>query len=99
MTAQTAIPFNIQDPYWSETHPGMPCRIKHRLILVRHGESESNVELTTTGQTTEHTSIPLEVGVITDGQKTALNVVSVISLYNSDRKRNCQKGLNPSPLY
>ncbi len=32
----------------------MPCRIKHRLILVRHGESESNIELTSTGQTTEH---------------------------------------------
>ena len=53
-TAQSTIPFNIQDPYWSEVHPGMPCRIKHRLILVRHGESESNIELTSTGQTTEH---------------------------------------------
>ena len=71
-TAQSTIPFNIQDPYWSETHPGMPCRIKHRLILVRHGESESNVELTTTGQTTEHTSIPLEVGGRGDTPLTAL---------------------------
>lgn len=55
----TSIPFNIQDPYWSVVHPGMPCRIKHRLILVRHGESESNIELTTTGQTSEY---PRKVG-------------------------------------
>jgi broad specificity phosphatase PhoE len=73
MTATaTAMPFNIQDPYWSEVHPGMPCRIKHRLILVRHGESESNIELTSTGQTTEHTSIPLEVGGRGDTPLTAL---------------------------
>ena len=50
----TSMPFNIQDPYWSVVHPGMPCRIKHRLILVRHGESESNIELTTTGETSEN---------------------------------------------
>ena len=68
----SAMPFNIQDPYWSEVHPGMPCRIKHRLILVRHGESESNIELTKTGQTTEHTSIPLEVGGRGDTPLTAL---------------------------
>jgi len=53
MTAQ-AMPFNIQDPYWSKVHPGMPCRIKHRIILVRHGESESNIELMTSGQTSEY---------------------------------------------
>ena len=70
--AQATMPFNIQDPYWSEVHPGMPCRIKHRLILVRHGESESNIELTTTGQTTEHASIPLEVGGRGDTPLTAL---------------------------
>jgi broad specificity phosphatase PhoE len=70
--AQATMPFNIQDPYWSEVHPGMPCRIKHRLILVRHGESESNIELTTTGQTTEFTSIPLEVGGRGDTPLTAL---------------------------
>jgi broad specificity phosphatase PhoE len=73
MTATaTTMPFNIQDSYWSEVHPGMPCRIKHRLILVRHGESESNIELTSTGQTTEHTSIPLEVGGRGDTPLTAL---------------------------
>jgi broad specificity phosphatase PhoE len=49
----TTIPFDIKDPYWAKIHPGMMSRIKHRLILVRHGESESNVELTTTGLTTE----------------------------------------------
>lgn len=72
MTDQATMPFNIQDPYWSVVHPGMPCRIKHRLILVRHGESESNLELTTTGQTTEHASIPLEVGGRGDTPLTAL---------------------------
>jgi broad specificity phosphatase PhoE len=49
-----SIPFNIKDDYWSEIHPGMSSRIKHRLILVRHGESTSNAELTLTGQTTEY---------------------------------------------
>jgi broad specificity phosphatase PhoE len=48
------IPFNIKDKYWDNIHPGMMGRIKHRLILVRHGESTSNVELTTTGITTEY---------------------------------------------
>jgi broad specificity phosphatase PhoE len=72
--ATATMPFNIQDPYWSETHPGMPCRIKHRLILVRHGESESNVELTTTGQTSEFTSIPLKVGGRGDTPLTALGM-------------------------
>jgi broad specificity phosphatase PhoE len=52
----------------------MPCRIKHRLILVRHGESESNIELTTTGQTSEFTSIPLEVGGRGDTALTALGM-------------------------
>lgn len=47
------IPFDIKDPYWANIHPGMRSRIKHRLILVRHGESESNIELTTTGLTSE----------------------------------------------
>jgi phosphohistidine phosphatase SixA len=47
------IPFNIKDEYWNNIHPGMMSRIKHRLILVRHGESESNIELTTTGKTSE----------------------------------------------
>jgi broad specificity phosphatase PhoE len=47
------IPFDIKDAYWTKIHPGMRSRIKHRLILVRHGESESNIELTTTGLTTE----------------------------------------------
>lgn len=47
------IPFDIKDPYWDNIHPGMRSRIKHRLILVRHGESESNIELTTTGLTSE----------------------------------------------
>jgi broad specificity phosphatase PhoE len=60
--AASSMPFNIQDPYWNNVHPGMPSRIKHRLILVRHGESESNIELTTTGQTSEFTSIPHKVG-------------------------------------
>ena len=49
-----SIPFNIKDPYWNKKHPGMSERIIGRLIIVRHGESESNIELTTTGQTTEH---------------------------------------------
>jgi broad specificity phosphatase PhoE len=48
-----SIPFNIKDKYWDNIHPGMMKRIKHRLILVRHGESESNIELTTTGKTSE----------------------------------------------
>jgi broad specificity phosphatase PhoE len=48
-----SIPFNIKDKFWDVTHPGMMRRIKHRLILVRHGESESNIELTTTGKTSE----------------------------------------------
>jgi len=47
------IPFNIKDSYWSTVHPGMHGRIKHRIILVRHGESTSNLELTTTGKTVE----------------------------------------------
>ena len=47
------IPFDIKDKFWDNVHPGMMRRIKHRLILVRHGESESNIELTTTGKTSE----------------------------------------------
>ncbi len=54
MTSIQLPPFNIKDPYWNNTHPGMPYPIVERLILIRHGESESNIELTTTGQTTEH---------------------------------------------
>ena len=54
MSMSMSIPFNIKDDYWSEIHPGMSSRIKHRLILVRHGESTSNAELTLTGQTTEY---------------------------------------------
>ena len=53
-TKKEEIPFDINDKYWDTVHPGMPERIIHRLILVRHGESESNIELTTTGKTTEY---------------------------------------------
>jgi broad specificity phosphatase PhoE len=49
-----SIPFNILDKFWDNAHPGMMKRIKHRIILVRHGESESNVELMSTGKTTEY---------------------------------------------
>ena len=81
MTAQaeavSAMPFNIQDPYWSEVHPGMPCRIKHRLILVRHGESESNIELTTTGQTTEHS---IDTPLTALGQEQAEDVANFLEL-------------------
>lgn len=47
------IPFDIKDKYWDNIHPGMMTRFKHRIILIRHGESESNIELTTTGKTSE----------------------------------------------
>lgn len=76
-TASAVMPFNIQDPYWLNTHPGMPCRIKHRLILVRHGESESNVELTTTGQTTEFAIDPSLTAL---GQEQAQDVVDFLEL-------------------
>ena len=48
-----SMPFDIKDAYWDNIHPGMMRRIKHRLIIIRHGESESNIELTTTGKTSE----------------------------------------------
>ena len=73
----TAMPFNIQDPYWSQVHPGMPCRIKHRLILVRHGESESNIELTSTGQTTEHS---IDTPLTALGQEQAEDVADFLEL-------------------
>ena len=77
MATSNEIPFNIQDPYWLNTHPGMPCRIKHRLILVRHGESESNVELTTTGQTTEHS---IDTPLTALGQEQAEDVADFLEL-------------------
>jgi broad specificity phosphatase PhoE len=69
--AQAAMPFNIQDPYWSEVRFGNACRIKHRLILVRHGESESNIELTETGKTTEYM---IDTPLTTLGQEQAEDV-------------------------
>ena len=77
MTAQATMPFNIQDPYWSVVHPGMPCRIKHRLILVRHGESESNIELTTTGKTSEHS---IDTPLTALGQEQAQDVADFLEL-------------------
>ena len=75
--ATATMPFNIQDHYWSVVHPGMPCRIKHRLILVRHGESESNIELTTTGQTTEHS---IDTPLTALGQEQAEDVANFLEL-------------------
>ena len=77
MSSSSKIPFNIQDPYWLNTHPGMPCRIKHRLILVRHGESESNVELTTTGQTSEFSVDPSLTAL---GEEQAQDVAGFLEL-------------------
>jgi broad specificity phosphatase PhoE len=67
------MPFNIQDPYWSKVHPGMPCRIKHRIILVRHGESESNIELMTSGQTSEY---QIDYGLTALGMEQAQDVAN-----------------------
>jgi broad specificity phosphatase PhoE len=55
----------------------MPCRIKHRLILVRHGESESNIELTTTGQTSEFSVDP---GLTAVGMEQAQDVADFLEL-------------------
>jgi len=43
----------MKSPFWDDVHPGMLARVKHRVILVRHGESASNRELTSTGETSE----------------------------------------------
>ena len=101
MTA-TSIPFNIQDPYWSVVHPGMPCRIKHRLILVRHGESESNIELTTTGVTSEY---PNKVGSREDipltarGKEQAQDVADFLALKGINHTDGNIDQIHISPLW
>jgi broad specificity phosphatase PhoE len=43
------VPWNIRDEYYDKPLFGMEARIRHRLLLVRHGESDANHHLTTTG--------------------------------------------------
>lgn len=46
-------PFNLSDPYYDTALPGMRAKVKHRVILVRHGESSANVSLMA-GDQVEH---------------------------------------------
>jgi broad specificity phosphatase PhoE len=94
-TPASAIPFNIKDPYWSQVHPGMPCRIKHRLILVRHGESESNIELTTTGKTTEFSVDP---GLTALGREQAQDVADFLE-YKGIKYDDHVDKIHISPLW
>jgi len=44
------LPTNIRDPYWDAPRHGMNKRwVKHRVVLVRHGESKQNREFVATG--------------------------------------------------
>ena len=45
MSVASDLPFDITDPVFDIARPGMRSRIKHRVILVRHGESDANVSL------------------------------------------------------
>ena len=96
MATSTEIPFNIQDPYWSTVHPGMPCRIKHRLILVRHGESESNIELTSTGQTTEHS---IDTPLTALGKEQAQDVADFLELKGIKHEDGHIDRVQTSPLW
>jgi len=43
-------PFDVREPFWKEARPGMGgVRIRHRVVLVRHGESDANLRLMTEG--------------------------------------------------
>lgn len=41
-------PWNINDPYYDAPVAGLGARIKHRILLVRHGETDANRQLTST---------------------------------------------------
>lgn len=94
----TTILFNIKDKYWNTIHPGMSARIKHRLILVRHGESESNIELMTSGKTTEFAIDHVLTLIGKQQSQDIANFLNSKGIYNIDRvelsplARACQTG-------
>lgn len=50
MAQSDKVPFHIGHPAWSTPRHGMCAQVKHRIELVRHGETECNVGLTTGGK-------------------------------------------------
>jgi broad specificity phosphatase PhoE len=53
-----SIPFDVTSDYWKKAHHGMNKRIRHRVVLVRHGESTCNLSLMTTGKKTDEKTDP-----------------------------------------
>ena len=43
------VQFHIEHPEWATARPGMRARVKHRIELVRHGQTVSNKRLTDSG--------------------------------------------------
>ena len=51
MAQSDQVQFHVGDPEWAVPRHGMRAQVKHRIELVRHGETECNIGLTTEGKT------------------------------------------------
>jgi len=77
-------PHNINDPYWDDIHPGMPAKIKHRLIIIRHGESTSNKALTSSNEVILNTTPQLTA----KGHLQSANIAKHLTNYGLDNFDN-----------
>ena len=50
MAQSDNVQFHIGHPEWAASRHSMRAQVKHRIELVRHGESECNIRLTTEGK-------------------------------------------------
>lgn len=72
--------FDVRDASWSVGRPGMlGQRVTHRLVLVRHGESETNAALTSKGEAEIRANPPLTLA----GQRQARDVAAYLRQFGN----------------
>lgn len=67
-------PFDVRHPHWDKPRPGMFARVRHRVILVRHGESQANAQLMRSGLREGQEGSPLNPALTLTGVTQAEDV-------------------------